>query len=74
MVFGGFKFQRHAFIYNYCYSYKEHPWCIGALVDNRTQKPVRLVEDCDRKTVYKSREVFIHFFCDSTRIDRVHIV
>ena len=43
MVFGYFKVE-NAFIYNSGYSNKYHTWCIGASIDNRTHKPVRLIE------------------------------
>ena len=74
MVFGGFKVEKYAFIYNYGYRDKGRPWFIGALVDNRTQKAVRLIEEYDRKTVGKAREVFTTFFHASTRIDTVYLV
>ena len=51
MVFGNFKFEKHAFIYNYGYRDKEHLWCIKALIDNITYKPVILIEEYDHKTV-----------------------
>ena len=43
-VFGDFKVGKHAFIYNFGYRNKDHAWCIGSLIDNRTHKPVRLFE------------------------------
>ena len=53
MVFGDFKVKKHAFIYNSGYRDKEHIWCIKALIDKRTYKPVIIIEEYDRKTVGK---------------------
>ena len=44
------------------------------MIDNISQKPVRLIDKYDNKTVEKSREVFTTFFRASTIIDIVYIV
>ena len=48
-VNGEFKTESHAFVYNSDYEHKDFQWCKGAIIDNRTKAPMRLIKPSDQK-------------------------
>ena len=48
--------------------------CIGAIIDNRFRKPIRLIEEEDRADKNAARIVFDDFFNAQTIIQHVYLV
>jgi hypothetical protein len=61
-VFEEYRTEHHAFVYDSTYKSSEAPWCIGAIIDNRQEKPVRLIEHTDRESIENARNVLDTFF------------
>eukprot|EP00957_Ditylum_brightwellii_P208544 15357946-Ditylum_brightwellii.AAC.1 len=42
--------------------------CIGAVIDNRSSAPVKLIEEEDRSDITKAQQLFDNFFNTKTKI------
>ena len=73
-VNGEYRCEKHAFVYNSNYEHNDYPWCKGAIIDNRSKTPVRLIEHSDRKDKITCRNVFDSFFNAQTIIQHVYLV
>jgi len=66
--------ESHAFVYNSHYRATENNNCIGAVIDNRSNAPVRLIDEEDRRDISKSRQLFDNFFNANTKIQHVYLI
>ena len=66
--------ERHAFVYNSGYRVDNKHWILGAIIDNRQNKPIFLIEEKDRRTKDDSRKVFDDFFKAKVQITNVYLV
>ncbi len=41
--------EKHAFIYNSAYRNNNKPWLVGAIIDNRQNHPIFMIEEKDRE-------------------------
>ena len=73
-VNGEFKTESHAFVYNSDYEHKDFQWCKGAIIDNRSKAPVRLIEPSDRKSIESCCKLFDTFFYATCIIKFVYLV
>ena len=61
-------------MYNSHYRDTENKNCIGAVIDNRSNAPVRLIDKEDRRDISKSRQLFDNFFKANTKIQHVYLI
>ena len=73
-VNGEYHKENHAFVYNSHYRNQDEQNCIGAIIDNRFMKPIRLIEEEDRIDKNTARIVFDDFFNAQTIIQHVCLV
>ena len=66
--------ESHALVYNSNYRATEKKNCIGAVIDNRSNAPVRLIDEEDRSDISKSQQLFDNFFNANTKIQHVYLI
>ena len=66
--------EKHAFVYNSEYREEKNHWILGAIIDNRQNEPIFLIEEKDRESKEDSRKVFNDFFKADVTITNVFLV
>ena len=59
-----YETNNHCFIYDSGYRDETRPECVGALIDNRKNGAVRLLDASDRKSALDSRNALSSFYGD----------